>query len=168
MFTRITFVATLALATLLVATQDLAAKNKKRAIGIDFGPIQIVIGNPDRWQPGPGPLPPRPPRPNPNLVYVVTEYNPITGGVYNTQSFNNRSDAYVYRDAMARIHWVKWRFVGINEPLRSRRFQTSVAAQRFIDSNGPSRSGAAGFALLTGETRVVPTRVNISSRLLQR
>jgi hypothetical protein len=163
-----TLAASLALVTLLGATQDLAAQNKKRAVGIDLGPIRIEIGNPGRWQPGPGPQPPRPPRPNPNLVYVVTEYNPITGGVYNSQSFNNRSDAYAYRDAVARVHWVKWRFVGINEPLRSRRFQTSFAAQRFIDSDGPSRSAALGVAILTGETRVVPTRVNISSRLLER
>jgi hypothetical protein len=101
------------------------------------------------------------------VVYVVSEYNPVTGGVYGTRTFNRQADAYAYRDQLARAHWVKWRFVGVNEPIRYRRFSSSSAAQRFIDTDGPSKTGKLGFALLTNETRAVSTRVSMSTRRVQ-
>jgi hypothetical protein len=182
MFTRIALTASLAAATLFATAQDAAAQrrggirpqgNRQQDIDIGIGPIRIEIG--DGWirpRPGPGPGPgpgPRPePRPvRPETVYVVTEYNPITGGVYSTRRFTKQSDAYNQRDAIARVHWVKWRFAGINEPLRSRRFANGAAAQNFINTDGPSKTGAAGFAILTNETRAVPTRVTITTREVQ-
>jgi hypothetical protein len=103
------------------------------------------------------------PAPKPQVPYkteyVVTEYNPITGGVFNTYRYPDANAANRRADLLRRVHWVKWRFVGINEPLRSRRFDNSTAAQQFIDSNGPSRSGALGIGILTNETRAVPATV---------
>jgi hypothetical protein len=50
-----------------------------------------------------------------------------------------------------------------NEPLRFRRFNSSFAAQSFIDSDGPSKSGKLGFAILTNETRNVATKVKATT-----
>lgn len=99
------------------------------------------------------------PRKRTRTEYVVTEYNPLTGGVVTTARFRDKAAADRQQAALSKVHWVKWRFVGINEPLRFRRFGSSFAAQRFIDTDGPSRTGKLGFAILTNETRVVRTRV---------
>lgn len=174
MFARLSITASLALAALLGATTDLSAQNRRQGIDVDLGPIRIGIGDPDIIvYPGPRPYPrprpqPRPqPAPQPKYVYVVSEYNPITGGLYRSRTFDRQRDAYAYRDQLARAHWVKWRFMGINEPIRYRRFSSSTSAQRFIETDGPSKTGKLGFALLTKETRAVPTRVSISTRRVQ-
>jgi hypothetical protein len=189
MFTRIALTAFLAAATLFGVAQDATAQrrqqgsrsqwnrqpgnrpqvirpqvirpkvNRPQDVRIGIGPIRIEIG--DGWTPpGPGPV-------RPVIEYVVTEFNPITGGVYRTRTFSRQADANAYKDSVSRVHWVQWRFVGINEPLRSRRFSSSTAAQRFIDTDGPSRSGAAGFAILTHETSIEPARVRVAARQVQ-
>jgi hypothetical protein len=165
MYTRI-ITASFAVATLLGLAQDASAQRRQQGIDIDFGPIRIEIGEGD-GRPGPRPEPRPEPRPRPNVEYVVKEFNPITGGLYNTKTFAKQSDANAYRDTVARVHWVKWRFAGINEPLRSRRFANSRAAQQFIDSDGPSKTGKAGFAILTNETGAVPARTGMSIRQVQ-
>jgi hypothetical protein len=95
--------------------------------------------------------------------YVVVETNPITGGVVSTTRFPNKSAADRQFAARRKAHWVKWRYAGINEPLRFKRFNSSFEAQRFIDTDGPSKSGKFGFAILTNETRNVPTRVKLTA-----
>ena len=157
MCTRLAITASLAVATLFGVAQDASAQRRQQGIDIDFGPIRIEIGDGD-GRPGPRPEP----RPRPTVEYVVKEFNPITGGLYSTKVFAKQSDANAYRDSVARVHWVKWRFAGINEPLRSRRFANSRTAQNFVDSDGPSKTGKAGFAILTDETRVIPARTGLS------
>lgn len=103
------------------------------------------------------------PRPKTRLEYMVTEINPMTGGVVTTKRFSSKSDADQVYGALSRTHWVKWRFVGINEPLRYRRFKSSFEAQRFINTDGPSKSGKLGFAILTNETRVVAGKVTLTT-----
>jgi hypothetical protein len=99
------------------------------------------------------------PRNRTRTEYAVTEYNPFTGGVVTTARFRDKADADRHQAALNKVHWVKWRFAGINEPLRFRRFGTSFAAQRFIDTDGPSKTGKLGFAFLTNETGIVASRV---------
>lgn len=94
--------------------------------------------------------------------YVVTENHPVTNGTVSTRRFTDRNAANQHYAAVSKAHWVKWRFVGINEPLRFRRFDSSFAAQRFIDNDGPSKSGALGIAILTNETRNVPAKVKLT------
>jgi hypothetical protein len=95
--------------------------------------------------------------------YIVTEYNPFTKGVYDTpRRFTDEAEANENYDALRNAHWVQWRFAGINEPLRWRRFSSSTAARRFIDTDGPSKTGALGFAILTDETKVVPGDVRLT------
>jgi len=103
------------------------------------------------------------PRQRTRTEYVVTEYNPFTGGKVSTARFFDRAQADRQYDSLSKAHWVKWRFVGINEPLRFQRFKSSFEAQYFINHDGPSKSGKLGFAILTNETRVVPTRVRIAA-----
>jgi hypothetical protein len=103
------------------------------------------------------------PRQKTRLEYVVTEINPVTGGVVSTTRHASKAAADQQYAALSRAHWVKWRFEGINEPLRFRRFKSSFQAQAFIDANGPSKSGALGFAILTKETRNVPTRMKMTT-----
>ncbi len=147
------------------------AKEASAQISIGIGDSGIVIGRPGFPFPGPQPGPrpgpwPRP-QPQPTYTYTVTEYNPFTGGVIGTpRTFSNRNSAEAYRSSIARVHWVKWRFVGINEPLRWQRFGSSTSAQNFVRNDGPSRSGKLGFAILTHETRVVAGRVSLTSRRL--
>lgn len=166
MFTRLAITASLAVATLFGVVADASAQRRQQGIDIDFGPIRIEIGEGD-GRPGPRPEPRPEPRPRPTVEYVVKEFNPITGGLYSTKVFAKESDANSYRDSVARVHWVKWRFAGINEPLRSRRFANSRTAQNFVDTDGPSKTGKAGFAILTDETRVVPARTGLSTRRVE-
>lgn len=91
--------------------------------------------------------------------YIVTEFNPVTKGTVSTTRFADKAAADRHYAGLSKAHWVQWRFHGINEPLRFRRFKSSFEAQRFINSDGPSRSGKLGFAILTNETSNVPTRV---------
>jgi hypothetical protein len=103
------------------------------------------------------------PRKRTRTEYVVTEYNPFTGGVVSSTRFADKGSADRHSAGLSRAHWVKWRFVGINEPLRFQRFSSSFQAQRFIDIDGPSKTGKLGFAILTNETRNVATRVRVTS-----
>jgi hypothetical protein len=103
------------------------------------------------------------PRAKTRTEYVVTETHPFTGGTVSTTRFANREAANQHYALVSRAHWVQWRFVGINEPLRYRRFTTPFAAQGFIDTDGPSRSGKLGFAILTNETRNVASRVSLTT-----
>jgi hypothetical protein len=103
------------------------------------------------------------PRQRTRLEYVVTETHPFTGGIVVMKRYDNKEEAgRVYR-LLSLTHWVKWRFVGINEPLRYQRFKSSIEAQRFINSDGPSKSGKLGFAILTNETGVVAGRVTLTT-----
>ncbi len=106
------------------------------------------------------------PRPSTRTEYIVTERNPFTGGVQNTRRFLDRNAANAFYSAVARAHWVQWKFIGINEPLRFRRFDSAAAAQNFIRNDGPSKSGKLGFALLTNDTRTVATRVSYTTQVV--
>jgi hypothetical protein len=99
--------------------------------------------------------------PRTRVEYVVTEVNPFTKGIERTQRFTDKGTADRAYASLSRAHWVKWRFAGINEPLRFRRFASSAAAQQFIDTDGPSKTGKLGFAILTNETRNVATKVSM-------
>ncbi len=101
--------------------------------------------------------------PRTRVEYVVTETNPFTGGVVSTTRHSDKAAADRQYAALSKAHWVKWRFVGINEPLRFRRFGSSFAAQRFIETDGPSKTGKLGFAILTNETRNVATKVRLTT-----
>jgi hypothetical protein len=101
--------------------------------------------------------------PRTRTEYVVKEINPVTNGAVRTERFADRNAANQFYATLSKAHWVKWRFAGINEPLRFRRFSSSFLAQRFIDDNGPSKSGALGIAVLTNETRNVPTKVTLTT-----
>ncbi len=101
------------------------------------------------------------PKQKTRLQYVVTESNPFTGGVVSTTRYFDRADADRHHAALSKAHWVQWKFFGINEPLRFKRFKSSFEAQRFIASDGPSKTGKLGFAILTNDTRNVATRVTI-------
>lgn len=100
--------------------------------------------------------------PRTRTEYVVTETNPFTNGVQSTQRFTDRDAANRQYAIVSRAHWVQWRFIGINEPLRFRRFNSSASAQIFINDDGPSKSGKLGIAILTNETRTVATRAKIT------
>jgi hypothetical protein len=103
------------------------------------------------------------PRNRTRVEYIVTEYNPMTGGKVSTNRYYDRTSADRQYDSLSKAHWVKWRFVGINEPLRFRRFRSSYEAQNFINNDGPSKSGKLGFAILTNQTRIVPTKVTLTT-----
>ncbi len=103
------------------------------------------------------------PRPKTRTEYVVTEYNPFTKGTVSTTRYSDKRQADRQHALRSKAHWVKWRFAGINEPLRFKRFNSSFEAQRFIDTDGPSKTGKLGFAILTNETRNVASRVSITA-----
>ncbi len=103
------------------------------------------------------------PKKKTRLEYVVTEVNPFTGGVVSTTRYNNKAAADRQHAALRKAHWVQWKFFGINEPLRFRRFSSSLAAQNFINTDGPSKTGKLGFAILTNDTRNVATRVRLTT-----
>jgi len=103
------------------------------------------------------------PKPKTRTEYVISETNPFTGGAESTKRFTDRNAANAYYARVSKAHWVFWRFVGINEPARFRRFESSYVAQRFIDNDGPTKSGKLGVALLTNETRNVPTKVKLTA-----
>jgi len=102
-------------------------------------------------------------RPKTRVEYVVTEINPFTKGVERTRRFNTKEAADREYATLSRAHWVKWRFAGINEPLRFRRFDSSYTAQNFINSDGPSKTGKFGFAILTNETKNVAAKVSLTA-----
>ena len=56
------------------------------------------------------------PRKKTRTEYVVTEHHPFTGGVVSTKRYTDRAAADRQSAALSKAHWVKWRFVGINEP----------------------------------------------------
>jgi hypothetical protein len=101
--------------------------------------------------------------PRTRIEYVVTEYNPFTGGRVSTNRYTDKAAADRRHAEAKKAHWVKWRFVGVNEPLRFRRFQNSFAAQDFIENDGPSKTGKLGFAILTNETRNVASKVSLTT-----
>lgn len=94
--------------------------------------------------------------------YIVTETHPATRGAISTKRFANQSQALQHADALRAAHWVQWRFMGINEPLRFQRFKSAGEAQKFINNDGPSKSGKLGIALLTDETKMLRSRVLLS------
>ncbi len=100
--------------------------------------------------------------PRTRTEYVVTERHPATGGVVLTNRFSSRTEAVRYYDSLGRAHWVQWKFMGINEPMRYRRFSSHAAAQTFINTDGPSKTGKLGFALLTNDTKILKSRVSFS------
>ena len=104
--------------------------------------------------------------PKTRVEYVVTEVNPFTKGIERTQRFTDKGAADRAYAIMSRAHWVKWRFAGVNEPLRFRRFASSAAAQNFIETDGPSKTGKLGFAILTNETRNVATKVSMQQAVV--
>jgi hypothetical protein len=102
------------------------------------------------------------PRKNTRTEYVVTEVHPATGGRISTARFPTRAQAVQHYDILKTGHWVQWKYVGINEPMRYQRFKTASLAQMFIDNDGPSRSGRLGIALLTGDTKILKARVSFT------
>lgn len=103
----------------------------------------------------PPPVPPAPPRAA--VKYVVTERNPFSGGVESAREFGEAEQAAFTRECTERskVHWVSWRSIGVSEPLRSRRFATREAAQRFIDDGGPQKV----FPVLGQAAAIVAARV---------
>jgi hypothetical protein len=95
-------------------------------------------------------------------TYLVTEYNPFSKGVENQKVFSPQESAKYTQtcNAYKKIHWVKWRYAGINEPLRTLRFSSYRAAQGFIDNNGPAKKGLIpGIAFLSEPAKIVPAKV---------
>ena len=101
--------------------------------------------------------------PRTRVEYIVTETNPFTGGVQSATRFTDKASADRHFATLGKVRWVKWRFAGINEPLKFRRFVSSAAAQNFIETDGPSKTGKLGFAILTNETRNVAGKVKLTS-----
>lgn len=101
-----------------------------------------------------GPPPAAPPV---AVKYVVTERNPFSGGVESAREFAQADHSAFTRYCLERrkTHWVSWRYVGINEPLRSRRFPTREAAQRFIDDRGPQNLGAVPALTALGQAAAI-------------
>ena len=103
-----------------------------------------------------------PPPPEPRYRFEAVEKNPFTGGVERKRDFAHESRA-AYEQACTsfrKVHWVKWRYFGINEPLRSKRFATRAQAQAFIDRNGPAEVAAVkGIAILSEAATLVAARV---------
>jgi hypothetical protein len=151
---RLLLAASAATLLALVAVPSAQAA-KTSAISIDIGDGGIVIGI------DPGGRPKR----QPQYEYVVQEYNPINGSLVATYRFRDRSQANAMQDRLARAAWVQWRFVGVNQPLKFRRFSSGSAAQNFILAKGPQKSGKLGWAVLKkGDTRVLATRVRMTTR----
>jgi hypothetical protein len=82
--------------------------------------------------------------------------------VISTKRYTARNQATQQLDSLKAAHWVQWRFMGINEPLRFQRFKSAGEAQHFINTDGPSKSGKLGIALLTDETKML--RSNVTPR----
>jgi hypothetical protein len=100
--------------------------------------------------------------PRTRTEYVVTESHPATKGIVSTTRYTNRADAVRHYDSQKKVHWVQWKFIGINEPMRYKRFATVGQAQAFINNDGPSKSGKLGVALLTNDTKVLTGRVTFT------
>lgn len=101
-------------------------------------------------------------------VFVVTERNPLTGELVGTpQRFTSRLAATEYRETLRAGVWVVWRYVGVNEPLRSVRFANRFEAEQFIRTAGPSRRGLLGNLLLTNETRILSARVSLEPEIVR-
>jgi len=103
-----------------------------------------------------------PPEPEQRLRFLVSESNPFTGGLERQAEFQHEQrDAYTKAcDAYRKVHWVKWRYAGISEPLRTQRFASRPAAQRFVDDKGPAKKGAIpGFAILSEPATLVAAKV---------
>jgi len=141
----------------------------KKRRGPDFGQIlatvvvALVVGSTSPWwwtelfgEGGP------PPEAEPRLRFLVAEYNPFTGGLERQAEFQHeKRDAYTQAcNAYRKVHWVKWRYAGISEPLRTQRFASRPAAQRFVDDNGPAKQGAIpGIAILSEPATIVAAKV---------
>jgi hypothetical protein len=101
-------------------------------------------------------------------VFVVTERNPLTGELVGTpRRFTSRLAATEYRESLRAGAWIVWRYVGVNEPLRSVRFLNRFEAEQFIRTGGPSRRGLLGKLLLTNETRILPARVSLETEIVR-
>jgi hypothetical protein len=100
--------------------------------------------------------------PRTRTEYVVAEVHPATKGAVSTTRYRNRADAVRHYDSLKKAHWVQWKFLGINEPMRYRRFTSAAQAQAFINNDGPSKSGKLGIALLTNDTKILKSRVSFS------
>ena len=100
--------------------------------------------------------------PRTRTEYVVTETHPVTKGVISTKRFANRAEAVRQLDSAKLVHWVQWRFLGVNEPMRYQRFKSAGEAQNFINTDGPSKSGRLGVAVLTNETKLLRAQVSLT------
>jgi hypothetical protein len=128
--------------------------------------IALLVGGTAPWWwtelfGGKAPRPASPTPPPAAIKYVVTERNLFSGGV-ETREFAQADQPAFTRHCMElrKAHWVSWRYVGIYEPLRSRRFPTRQAAQRFIDDRGPQNLGAVpAFTVLGEAAAIVAARV---------
>lgn len=124
--------------------------------------IALLVGGTAPWWwtelfGGKAPRPASPTPPPAAVKYVVTERNPFSGGVETAREFAQADHPAFTRYCMElrKTHWVSWRYVGINEPLRSRRFPTRQAAQRFIDDRGPQNLGAVPALTALGEAAAI-------------
>lgn len=101
------------------------------------------------------PAPPAPPRAA--VKYVVTERNPFSNGIESVREFAAADHDAFTRECTKRgkVHWVSWRYAGINEPQHSRRFATRQAAQTFIDTRGPQNQGAVPALTILGQAAAI-------------
>lgn len=102
--------------------------------------------------------PEKTPPPPKKFRFEVIERNPFTGGEVGRANFNNVQRAAYSRACSARrkVHWVRWKFVGISEPFRTKRLSSSQAAQRFIDTGGPLKP----LRILAGAATIHAARVS--------
>ncbi|MBE9032672.1 hypothetical protein IQ266_23325 [filamentous cyanobacterium LEGE 11480] len=78
-----------------------------------------------------------------NRRYVVTVQNPVTRKVETrTRPLTTTTANRTYR-SYRRTHYAIFRYAGINETTRTKRFSTQRAAQRYLDTNGPCRDANA-------------------------
>ena len=100
-----------------------------------------------------------------NQLFVVIERNPLTSKIVGTpRRFSSRLEATRYRESLRTGAWVVWRYVGLNETMRSIRFSNRVDAEHFVRTGGPARRGLLGMVLLTHETRILSTRVSLETK----
>lgn len=145
----------------------MAEESKKRAI---VGQIVVAVvvallagGTAPWWWnelfgPSTGAAPEEKPPPPRKFRFEVIELNPFTGGEVNRASYKNAQRAAYSRacSTLKKVHWVRWKFVGISEPFHTKRFASSQAAQRFIDSGGPLKP----FRILAGAATIHAARVS--------
>jgi hypothetical protein len=127
--------------------------------------IALVVGGtaPWWWRELVGNKTPRPTPPAPSasvkVKYVVTERNPFSGGVESAPEFTDHAAFARECTARNKVHWVSWVYVGVSEPLQSRRFATREAAQRFIANGGPLNMRPRAINILAKPATIVAARV---------